>query len=145
MIVETLIIGLLTALLFSEIFNIYPGGLIVPVYFAYYLDQPEKCLATLAVSLLSLVCYRFLENYLILFGKRRFIMLLFLGIFWGVFFSLVAPRFFPIDPEFKAIGWIIPGLLANNLSRQKIIPTLISLASVSSITFALISLFFGMR
>ncbi|MFW6161099.1 MAG: poly-gamma-glutamate biosynthesis protein PgsC [Acidobacteriota bacterium] len=143
MILETLITGLLVALLFSEIFNIYPGGLIVPVYFAYYLDQPEKCLATLVISFLSLFCYRLFENYLILFGKRRFIMFLLLGIFWGVLFSLFAPKYFPVDPEFKAIGWIIPGLLANNLSRQKILPTLISLVSVSSITFALVRLLFG--
>ena len=38
MLVLTIVVGLLLALLFSEAFRLYPGGFIVPVYFAYYLD-----------------------------------------------------------------------------------------------------------
>ncbi|MCX6563543.1 MAG: hypothetical protein NTU60_08055 [Candidatus Aminicenantes bacterium] len=33
------------------------------------------------------------------------------------------------------MGWIIPGLLANNLVRQKILPTLASLATVTILTY----------
>jgi hypothetical protein len=39
---EILILGLLISLAFSEITGISPGGIIVPSYFAIYLDDPYK-------------------------------------------------------------------------------------------------------
>ncbi len=44
--------------------------------------------------------------------------------------------------ELKAIGWVIPGLLANNLEKQKYIPTLASLFTVAVITYFLTRLLF---
>ena len=42
--------------------------------------------------------------------------------------------------EFQVIGFIIPGLLANNLERQKFLPTLASLVTVTAITYFLAGL-----
>ncbi|MBM3284944.1 MAG: poly-gamma-glutamate biosynthesis protein PgsC, partial [Candidatus Aminicenantes bacterium] len=53
---------------------------------------------------------------------------------------LFAPSLFPGPPELRAVGWIIPGLLANNLEKQKFIPTLASLATVVVLTSFLANL-----
>ena len=45
MAVETLLIGLVLALLWTEITDVSPGGLIVPGYFALYLDEPLRAAA----------------------------------------------------------------------------------------------------
>jgi len=143
---ETLFIGLLIAVLYVEITGFYPGGIIVPAYVALYLDQPLRVLATIAIAFLSLYIYRILSRFIILFGKRRFVMLVFIGAFLAQLWFLLFPRLFTASLELRAVGWIIPGLLANNLEKQKIIPTLASLITVSIITYFLVRVlvYFGL-
>lgn len=138
MIFETLLIGILVALLFSEILDIYPGGIIVPAYFALFLDQPARVLSSLAVSFLCLFLYKILSQKLILFGKRRFVLFVLMGVFWAQLWGVVFPVFFSASLELQVIGWVIPGLLANNLEKQKMIPTLASLFTVSVTTYFLV-------
>lgn len=138
MIYETLLIGILIAVLYTEITDVYPGGIIVPAYFALYLDEPLRVLMTIGVALLSLLTYRWLSRYLILFGKRRFVMLLFLGVVWAQLWIILLPHLFKGPSGMKAIGWIIPGLLANNLEKQKMVITLTSLVIVSTVTYVLV-------
>ena len=145
---ETLFIGLLVAVIYSEFLDIYPGGIIVPAYVALYLDQPQRVLATILFAVLSLYTYKILSRFLILFGKRRFVMLVLLGVLWAQLWFILLPQFFSGPLEFRAIGWLIPGLLANNLEKQKFIPTLASMFTVSIITYFLVRVlfyFFGVR
>jgi len=132
---ETLFIGIIIAVIYIEFMDIYPGGIIVPAYIALYLDQPLKVLVTIAVAFLSLYTYKVLSRYLILFGKRRFVMMVLLGALWAQVWFLVLPHFFASPLELRAIGWLIPGLLANNLEKQKLIPTLASMFTVAVITY----------
>jgi len=138
--IETLFIGVVVALLYVEIMDIYPGGIIVPAFMALYLDQPLRIVATILVAFLSLLSFRILSRFLILFGKRRFVMMILIGGLWAQLLFFLLPKFFPTSLELRAIGWIIPGLLANNLERQKILPTLASLFTVSIITYFLAKL-----
>jgi len=138
MALETLFIGLVAALLYVEIIGIFPGGIIVPGYIALYLDQPLRVAATLACALLSLFTYRMLSRFFILFGRRRFVLMILLGGVWAQLWFLLVPQFFPAPLELRIIGWVVPGLLANNLERQKLLPTLASLITVSIITYFLV-------
>jgi poly-gamma-glutamate biosynthesis protein PgsC/CapC len=140
MIVETLLIGLVLALLWAEITDISPGGIIVPGYFALYLDRPLRAAATLAVALLTLAIYRFLARRLILFGRRRFVLMVLVGAVLSQAWLLVLPRLFAAPVELRVIGWVIPGILASSLARQKVLPTLASLAAVATLTFAVVRL-----
>ena len=137
---ETLFIGFLVAVLYVEIMDIYPGGIIVPAYMALYLDQPTRVLVTIFIAILGLLTYKILSRFLILFGKRRFVMLVMLGALWAQIWFILFPHFFSSSLELRAIGWLIPGLLANNLEKQKFIPTLASLFTVSIITYFLVRL-----
>jgi len=137
---ETFLIGLIAAVLYVEIFDLYPGGIIVPGYIALFLDQPPRILVTLAVAVLSLLTYRILSRYMILFGRRRFVMLILLGALWGQIWFFIAPHVFPEVMGLRVIGWVIPGLLANNLEKQPVLPTLASLFSVSALTFFVVRL-----
>lgn len=141
MIYETLIIGLIVAVFYVEIMDIYPGGIIVPAYLALYLDQPLRVIVTIIVAFLGLITYRALSRFLILFGKRRFVMFILLGALWAQLGYILLPHFFSDRLELKAIGWLIPGLLANNLEKQRIIPTLASLFIVATITYFIVRLF----
>jgi len=140
MIVETLLIGLVLALLWAEVTDISPGGIIVPGYFAVYLDRPLCAAATLAVALVTLALYRFLARHLILFGRRRFVLMVLVGAVLSQAWLLIAPGLFGAPVELHVIGWIVPGILASSLVRQKFLPTLASLAAVSTLTYAVAGL-----
>ena len=140
MILETLLIGLVLALLWAEITDLSPGGIIVPGYFALYLDRPLRAAATLAVALLTLAITRFLARRLILFGRRRFVLTVLVGAVLSQAWFLVLPRLFDAPLELRVIGWVIPGILASSLVRQKVLPTLASLAAVATMTFAVVRL-----
>ncbi len=137
---ETFFIGLILAALYVEVMGVYPGGIIVPAYLALYLDHPSRILVTVAAALLSLLSYRFLSRGLILFGRRRFVMLILLGALWGQAWFLVAPHVYAGPAELKVIGWVIPGLLANNLERQRFFETLTSLFTVSVLVYIVVKL-----
>jgi len=137
---ETLFIGILLAVVYAEALGLMPGGIIVPAYFAMTLDRPLRALATLAVSLLALAIYRLLARYFILFGKRRFLLMIVIGGVLTQAWTFVYPHVFSAPLELRVIGWIIPGLLANNLERQKLLPTLASLATVSILTYFMVKL-----
>jgi len=133
----TMIIGLVLALLYAELTGILPGGIIVPAFLAVSLDRPERVLMTLLAALLCVLCYKMLSRYFLIFGRRRFVLMLLLGAIFGRVLSFVWPSFGGAPLDLRIVGWIIPGLLANNLVRQKILPTLASLATVTVITYVI--------
>lgn len=137
---ETIFIGLLLALLYKEIMGLYPGGIIVPAYLALTLDHPFPALTTVAVACLSVAIYKLLARYLILFGSRRFVLILLIGGVLSQLCALAAPKLVASPLEFQVIGYIIPGLLANNLERQKFWPTLASLVTVTVATYFIANL-----
>jgi len=140
MVVETLLIGLVIALVWAELTDVSPGGLIVAGYFALYLDRPLRVAATLAVALLAWGIAKALSRHLILFGRRRFVLSVLVGAVLSQAWLLAAPKLFAGPVELRVIGWIVPGILASSLARQKPLPTLASLAAVSTLTFGVVRL-----
>jgi gamma-polyglutamate biosynthesis protein CapC len=134
---ETVFIGLAVALLYAELTGIYPGGIIVPAFLALSLDHPFRALVTIAAACLSLPVYKLLARYYILFGRRRFVIILLIAGLFSQLVALAMPELLAAPVEFRVIGFIIPGLLANNLERQKFLPTLASLVTVTAVTYFL--------
>jgi len=140
MILETLFVGLVLALLWAEITDVAPGGLIAAGYFALYLDRPLRVAATLVAALLALAVYKVLAGRLVLFGRRRFVLLVLAGAVISQAWLVVLPGALDARVELRVIGWVVPGILASSLVRQKVLPTLASLAAVSTLTFAVVRL-----
>ena len=134
---ETSFLGLLISLLFIGLTGIYPGGVIVPSYLALFVHSPGRIAGTLIVALLTLLCYKLASNYLILFGARRFVFMVFVAGFWTLLWLRFFPALLPSSIEFRAIGWVVPGLIANNLERQGILVTTASLVTVTAAIYLL--------
>ncbi len=130
-------IGLLISLIFTGITGLFPGGIIVPSYLVLFYDQPVRIVGTLITALLTLLCYRALSSYLILFGRRRFVLLLLIGGVWVMLWQSLLPSIFPASFEFRVIGWIIPGLIAGHFEKQGVMVTSASLATVTVLIFFL--------
>lgn len=138
---ETSFLGLMVSLLFIGLTGLYPGGVIVPAYLVLYLNYPQRIVGTLIVSLLTLLCFRLASRYLILFGTRRFVFMILVAGLW----TLLSLRFFPVilpgSLEFRVIGWVVPGLIANNFERQGIVVTTASIATATVVAYFLAQIF----
>jgi len=138
---ELAFVGLLLSLLFTGLTGIYPGGIIVPSYLVLFVNQPARIAGTLIAALLTLLAYRLVSQYLILFGRRRFVFLILIGGLWALLWIRVFPALFPLSLEFRVIGWVIPGLIAGHFDRQGVTVTTASLATVTIVLYFLGRLF----
>lgn len=128
---EIAFIGLLVSLLFTAVTGFYPGGIIVPSYLVLFMNQPARIAGTLIAALLSLLTYRLASHFLILFGRRRFVFLILVGGIWALLWRQLLPSIFPLSLEFRVIGWVIPGLIANHFERQGVVVTTASLVTIT--------------
>ncbi len=127
---EISFLGLLISLFFIGLTGFYPGGIIVPSYLVLFMDQPARIVGTLIAALLTMLCFKLASQYLILFGKRRLVFMILLGGLWIFIWLQVFPFIFPASLEFRVIGWVIPGLIANHFERQGVLVTTASLVTV---------------
>jgi len=140
--VEEFFLGVVIALIYSEITGIVPGGIIVPAFVATSLDQPLRALVTLAAALIAIAIYRLASKYFLLFGRRRFVFLLLLGaclselsFYLSRFYLSQSPQLSLSLSEWRVLGLIIPGLLASNLERQKFWLALASFLTVTIMAY----------
>ena len=75
--------------------------------------------------------YLVVSRWFILFGRRRFVFIIFVGGLWALFGQTLLPSLFPASMEFAVIGWVIPGLIANHMERQGVVITTASLVLVT--------------
>jgi poly-gamma-glutamate biosynthesis protein PgsC/CapC len=134
---ESSFIGLIISLIFIALTGIYPGGIIVPSYLVLFFHQPARIGGTFIAALLTYFCFKIVSYYAILFGRRRFVFMILTGGIWTMLWYKLFPAILPVSLEFRVIGWVIPGLIANNCERQGIIITLASIITVTVCSYFL--------
>jgi poly-gamma-glutamate biosynthesis protein PgsC/CapC len=134
---ELTFLGLLLSLLYVSITGLYPGGIIVPGYLVLFIDQPARIAGSLIVAILTLLCFKLASQYLILFGRRKFVFMVLTGGIWTLLWLRMLPMLFPLSLEFRVIGWVIPGLIANNFEKQGVVVTTASLVTVTVATYVM--------
>lgn len=135
-----LIIGVVLSLLYAEKFGIVPAGLIVPGYMALIFDQPLFIATVLLISFLTyFIVTHGISRLTILYGRRKFAAMLSVGICLKLILDYSTPITFPVIPfevqEFRGIGVIVPGLIANTIQKQGLVPTVGSTLVLSGLTF----------
>jgi len=127
---EITFLGLLVSLLFIGLTGLYPGGIIVPCYLVLFINQPERIAGTLIAAWLTLLCFKLVSQYLIISGRRRFVFMILVGGIWTFLWLQIFPVIFPASVEFRVIGWVIPGLIANHFESQGVVVTTAALVTV---------------
>ncbi|MDC7778937.1 MULTISPECIES: poly-gamma-glutamate biosynthesis protein PgsC [Priestia] len=133
-----LVLGVILSLIFTEKTGIIPAGLVVPGYIGLIFDQPVFLVMVLIISLLTYVIVKHgIGRFVILYGRRKFAAMLVVGIS----LKLIFDYFYPIMPfeiyEFRGIGVIVPGLIANTIQKQGLAMTMGSTLLISGATFSL--------
>jgi gamma-polyglutamate biosynthesis protein CapC len=137
-------VGLVINLVLSEFFGLSAGALVVPGYLALHLTKPFLILPTVAAGLVSFGVVHLLSSGMIVYGRRRIVLLILIGYLLGMAirsFVRIPPEFG--IPDFAVIGFIIPGLIAIWFDRRGIVETLASLAIMSVIVRLILILILG--
>lgn len=137
---EVVLIGVAVSLLFAEFTGLSPAGLVVPGYIALSLQSPVRVGYTLVIALLAWGSAKLLNRWMILYGRRRFAVLILLTYVLNAL--IVGSGILPFDPGM--IGAVIPGIIANEFEKQGILKSLLSLSVVVGI-LVLIMMWQGMR
>ena len=128
-------IGLVVSLVYSELFGIAPGGIIVPGYLALNVHDPVIVVITFAISMLTFFVVRVLSTVTIIYGRRRTVLMILIGFLLGSLVRAGVGVGTPIGPfEVDVIGYIIPGLIAIWMDRQGLVVTGTSALTASILT-----------
>ena len=138
-----LVLGVTLSLIFSEKTGVVPAGLIVPGYLALVFDQWEIMLVIVTISVVTyLIVTHGISRWVILYGRRKFAAMMVTGICLKLLLDFV----YPVMPfeifEFRGIGIIVPGLIANTIQRQGMPLTLGSTLLLSGLTFGLMNVYY---
>lgn len=126
---ETIIVlGVILSIAFYEIYEMSPGGMIVPGYFALFSNDYKRMIITVLVALAVLGIGKLLERYIILYGRRKFAVYVILTFVLKIFI-----RELDIIIGGEVIGILIPAILAQDIDKNgigKTLPALIILTIV---------------
>lgn len=126
---ELAILSLLATLIFTEVTQLVPGGIVVPFYFALYLEEPVKILATLLSALIAVGAVKLIGNFTILYGRRKFALYIIIGLLEKALFTYLyfgnSYMFYNLS---MTIGYLVPGILGGQMEKQGCVKTLCALA-----------------
>ncbi|RKZ14545.1 poly-gamma-glutamate biosynthesis protein PgsC [bacterium] len=149
MIFQSIGLGLVVSLVFSEILGLAAGGLVVPGYIALYMDQPMRILGTVLASLVTYAFIRLVGRFVLLYGRRTMVFSVLAGFLFGYMTRHIlvfndAMQLGVDTSVVQSIGYIIPGLIAYWMMRQGVVETLCTMIMASFIVrLALVTAYGG--
>jgi len=135
-------LGIILSLVLSEALGVTAGGIIVPGYISLFLDQPVQVVSTFLVAILVWLIIKGLSKVMFLYGKRRIVLALILGFFFGYLSRTIYVEAESIK-SLAVIGNIIPGLIANWMDRQGVVRTVSVVLLTAVIVKLLVIILFG--
>lgn len=137
----SIVVGLVISLVIEETLGIICGGAIVSGYLAMVCDDVVTMLVVLIIAVLDYLIVEFvLPHFVIIFGKRRFIACLLVGLI----LKLLADFFVPMLPlnelAYRGVGVIVPGLLASNSAKQGFHITIPAALLATYLTYGIVQL-----
>ncbi len=121
-----MILGIVISLFFYELTGISPSGLIVAGYFALNFHSPYRILYTFGIVLLTWGLAKILSNFVILYGRRRFAVMILLSF---VINSIIIQSGVLVHTP-GIIGKIVPGIIALEWERQGVLKSTLALGVV---------------
>ncbi len=109
-----------------EGFGLLTGGMVSAGYLCLYLEQPLRIVSTLLLALLVYLLTRLISRFVIVYGRRRFMLTLVLGLVFGWLVEKFLLGLAIIPQDIRIIGHVVPGLIANDMYKQGIFRTLLA-------------------
>lgn len=133
-------LSVLLGLAYSWATGLLTGGLVSGGYLALFLRQPLRVAATLAFALFIWALVRALSQRMILYGRRRFALTIALSVVLCFLAERLLLPHVALPGDIRVVGRIIPGLIANDMLRQGVLRTLLSVLIVAGAVWLLLAL-----
>jgi poly-gamma-glutamate biosynthesis protein PgsC/CapC len=134
-----LAIGLLLSLVCYLTTNLSPGGMITPGWIALTMVEDNRRAAI--IVLMTALTYggtKVLQRLVILYGKRLFAAVVLLGVILQTSLLVFLQADYPLLFMHQTLGFVVPGLVAYQLVRQRPVATLLATGGVSLISYAIL-------
>ncbi|NLB91077.1 MAG: poly-gamma-glutamate biosynthesis protein PgsC [Clostridiales bacterium] len=119
-------LSLIINFILYEAFGLLSGGMISAGYLSLYFEQPLRIVFTLLLAIMVCLIIRLLSKHVILYGRRRFMLILLMGLIFGWLLERFLLGIALIPQDIRIIGHLIPGLIANDMYKQGIPKTLLT-------------------
>lgn len=136
--IEIIIIGIIISIIFYELTGISPGGIIVPGILVLYINQFDRTVYTIGISILAVFVVRLLSKHVLIYGKRRFALMILISILMHLIISISLKSLSISMLNVSIIGITISGLIANEMYKQSIKKTLPSVIVVVVFLYMLV-------
>lgn len=142
-----IITGIVLGLIFTELTGLSPGGIIVPGYVALFINRPLEILITGIAAAAVMLAVKLASRLFFIFGRRRYVLCLLSGVLLKLGIEYCARGFSSVLPAFdsingiRLIGWLIPGIIANDMYKQGIPRTLLGSATVTALVYLVAQVF----
>lgn len=115
----------------SEFLNLLSGGLVSAGYLAFFVEQPFRIVSTIILSIFTSLIVKFLQKYIIIYGRRRFMITVLISLIATYFINRNFFYMADVNQDIRIIGYIIPGLIANDMLKQGIFKTIIMVCFIA--------------
>ena len=135
---EIILLGLIIGIIFYEITDISPGGIVVPGMMAYYIYNPARIGMTLIISIGTFFLMELICKYLIIYGRRKFVLHILVAILLSALFAGIGNLTGLNLLLIPTVGYIIPGIISNEMNKQGPLKTIIALLIVTALVATLV-------
>lgn len=134
-----LVVGIILSLIYNDVTGISPAGLVVPGYLSLIFDQPMFVAYIFIFSLITyLIVVHGIGRFTILYGRRKFAAMLTVGLLIKLLLDFLYPYVDFAALEFRGIGVIVPGLIANTIEKEGVVLTVTSTILLTAATYLVI-------
>lgn len=137
-------IGLAISLMFSEVFGLAAGGMVVPGYIALALSSPLQVALTIGTGFVTFAIVHAISSVAIVYGRRRTVLMILVGYILGTLVHSL-PLAASSNLQLEVIGYIIPGLIGIWIERQGLVETVSSLLTASVVVKLILILVTGVE
>lgn len=131
MLYSTVALSVILSFIGTEFIGVLTGGMISAGYLAYYITEPTRVVSTIFLAILITVVVKLLSHVLILYGRRRFVLTVLLSLFSVYLIEHFYFYLSSVKYDVRVIGYIVPGLIAQDMEKQGIIKTTVALITVT--------------
>lgn len=140
-----LVVGVIVSIIFYERVQLTTGGAIVPAYLAMFLPAPMYVITTLGAAYLTYVLVSVvIAKRVILYGRRKFEVEILVGLCLVTISTFIAKWLGGASPllfGLAGVGFLVPGVLAHDMFRQRPKKTLLAVGATTAIVTLIIFLF----
>jgi poly-gamma-glutamate biosynthesis protein PgsC/CapC len=144
----TLVVGVVLSMLVYERTHLTTGGAIVPAYLALSLVRPLAVVVTIGFGYLThLVVTKVVAPRRIIYGRRLFEVEVLVGVALILIGTAVAARAGTLDPHLAAlsgIGFLVPGIIAHDMGRQRPGRTALAVLATTVVLAAFVRAYSGL-